>query len=240
MKHFSDVSKLARRSALVVITAAAFALAAPAAVQASTVDLTQTAPFPALLAFWEENNLDPAVIDSLTDGMEIGIVPDSVSLANEPIDVANRAEGASVITTSTYPDGSISVTSAESTSGVGVVDPQGRAIAGCGIQTYTGVTYRTDCKVSGTNGAISISFYAPYTIQHQGMDSIPNAGHSPAQACASGCSTPALSLHRATETSALLAALTYSTHWEVAGWASKTFFLSLVVGGNSAYSQMSA
>lgn len=231
---FSNRIGSRRNVALFAIVALSGLVGSPSVVAQAAEPPSELAELSATLTeFWEENGVGSATIETLAAGVLQGNLPDAITLDVPPITSANVVIDGESRTTETFPDGSITVSSVGPSN-----DSNARGISGCVISTWTGVTYRTDCLVSGGNGAVSIYFHAAYTIQHQGVDSIPNGGAQAGITCSPGsCSAPTRSHYVPTESTAGGAAqLSYSTNYNLAGVATATYRLTLTVGNNAASS----
>ena len=235
-----------RTKAGIVASVAATALltlgtAAPSFASSGAVAALDTAEQADLAAFWTEQGVAASTQADLLDGINAGVLPQSVVGGASPTTETTTDEVGTVTTIQTYPDGSVSVSSTETPydfdEADGVTAP--RAITGCESQIGSGYANRNNCNVSGTNGVVTLGFIASYTLAQGGNDQITNH-HTPIVACLPGtCSDPGFTQVVLNETAYSNAGITATTVYSAADYGSITHILNFEVGGDSASTSFS-
>lgn|GEM_PF-2983338 len=215
----------------VVGLAAPLAIAAPAAAHPSG-DQSQ---YQWLL----DNGVAPLAAKEIVKRAAAGDLPDSMT-GEEPISVQTRESSDWIVTTATYPDGSVSVSKMEQPkqwlSAPPLVTPYGVgacvAVGGSGYASYY------DCRVTGSNGLwLDVEFIADYTRVSNGNATI-HAVRGPYVWSAGGTATvPVLSITKAKGSPSSPAKAQAQTQFtSIGGWVSGTYYLYLHVTGGSAWS----
>jgi len=222
--------------ALGALSAPAAATAAPATQQSALTATEQSD----LAQFWTDNGVDQATQDKLLANVDAGIMPQSVVGGAEPTSTSSTDAEGTTTTTDVYPDGSLSVSSAEYPVTFAEGEVGTRAITGCEAVTGSGFAQRNNCNVSGTNGVVSLGFIASYTLVNGGYDYITNH-HTPLiLLCAPGtCSDPGFTQYVEREGVNGPAGVTMTTVYSAADYGSISNILNLQVGGDAASTSFS-
>ncbi|WP_375404840.1 hypothetical protein [uncultured Amnibacterium sp.] len=193
-------------------------------------------------SFWTDHGVKANTRASLLKAYDAGQMPDAVTGKSSSTDVTKRV-GDYVVTTSTYADGSVSVSQVQAPlptyAGTSSrVKPM--AISGCSTGGTSGHITYSNCYVSGNNAAITVGFQTSFTYVQGGYDLIENKGKNSYQQCAPGqCTDPIFDSWRQYETASAKAFLKYRFNYSVLG-STGTGFLQLTVGDTSASSKFTA
>lgn len=183
--------------------------------------------------FFTDNGVDASTAAALQGKFEGGELLDSMR-GTAPTSSASVDTATETKTITTFPDGSISVTSIEhARAASGGIAP--RSVGNCASSTpsHYSTTYR-NCAAEATDGVLTVGMHLTYTVVQGTGDTI-NEITTPYQFARGGsAATPKISIQRQTETSAGPAYAKGSTQFNgTAGSYTGTMYVK--VGGDKAW-----
>lgn len=172
-----------------------------------------------------------ATQDDLIAKLATGVVPDSDVAGAVPVSEVEMATASQVGTLQTFADGSAKFSGYSNVS-----NPRLRStyVAGCAVSGGTGYTNYSHCTFGTVTVMVGLYFVADFSILAGTNNDYIAAVYSGYTQCLGGsCSGANVRLVKAREDSAGRALAQATTNWVMAGGgASKTYGVSLVVGGN--------
>lgn len=187
-----------------------------------------------LRSYWSRFGVAEATQERLIDGLNRGAFPDSFTDA-APVNEKTLKTETSVLTIRTFADGSISTTGINASPASTSRGVTPLSVSGCTVSSGSGYRTFTNCKVEGTNGNVSVWFYANYTLVQGAADYISWYGSAAASSVPGSTSKPFWSVVRLNELAGTRAQVSATTTWSY-GVGSQTYTTSLGVGGDSAVS----
>lgn len=185
-----------------------------------------------LTAYGVEGTVQDALVATLDAGGQID------SFGGTPVGVTQTATPSSITTVSTYADGSVSASTLEQPGQVAgsqarTTGPEPLSVGGC-TSTVTTTYQRSyaDCAVSSSNGLVTLSFTAGYTL-FQGGGRIDSATNPRAWSSSYGSATQSLAVTRQYSSGSLPATARQTATFSPSGSGPVTCWLQLNVLGSA-------
>jgi hypothetical protein len=203
-----------RRTLIAIATGLALTLGAASSAVADVPD-----PYEEARAFWTSHGVPAEVQDTLVDELSTTGAIDAIRHGVDPVSVETLDESDATVTVSTFPDGSISVTSVEKP----VVVPPGQittqaSIAGCTAQGGSGYVNYTGCVVSADAAIFKIAFKASYSVPNGASAKITSTWGAQATSGVGTITNPTRTLWRPQASSVQQAVAKY--HSDYTAWSS--------------------
>jgi len=226
------------RSAVTVVAlgGALAAVLAAAPAQAATTSSDES-----YMRSWFTSQGVPAEVqDQLIAKLDAGKPLDSMVRDAVPINITTRQVGDELVSTSTYADGSVLVSSLETPSASGTATTGARAvtpqsISGCKESNGGGYVVETNCRVENNTGTFDLFFNATYE-RYTGGAQIDKANGASVVAHYGSATKPTVGIKRAKADGSYEAYATEHSYYTAQGGkSSEDLYLSLRVNLKKAY-----